>query len=109
MKKENHANAANQPDNTQERCRVIQDRNEWNRLIAEQPAERAELLQELTRFSELWEYFERQNRSLPRDIVDDMRGFEEMTAPQRTLAFREINRRLMERLPNASESSKSRM
>ncbi|SRR5579884_167949 len=109
MNKDKKSEDANQPQKAGLMSDVIHDRDEWDCLINAQSPERAALLQELTRFAELCDYFERQQTRVPRDILDDMRGFENMCSQAKTTAFREINRRLMERLPNADTDIKSRM
>jgi hypothetical protein len=88
---------------------VVHDREAWDELVAAQPSERSELLKELTAFSELWEYFDRQQLPLPKDIVEDLKDIETLTAEERITHFREINQRLLARVPHDNKDSKSRM
>lgn len=88
---------------------VVHDRKAWDELVASQPPERNELLKELTAFSELWEYFDRQQLPLPKDIVEDLKDIGTLTVEERTKHFHEINQRLLARVPHDNQGSKSRM
>lgn len=88
---------------------VIHDRQEWDALVEAQTPERAALLKELTTFSELWEYFDRQQLPLPSDIVGDLAGIESLPIPERVAMFRDITQRLLARVPHDSSDNQSRM
>jgi hypothetical protein len=90
-------------------ARVIHNRQEWDDLVAAEGPERSALLKELTAFAELCEYFERQQLVFPHDIVADLSGIENLSIEARTQLFREINERLLARVPYADSDSKSRM
>jgi hypothetical protein len=88
---------------------VVHDRQEWDVLVGAQAPERAALLKELTAFSELWAYFDSQRLPLPSDIVGDLTGIESLPIPERVAMFREINQRLLARVPHVSSDNQSRM
>jgi len=88
---------------------VIHDRKEWDELVGAQAPERAALLKELTAFSELWEYFNRQELPLPSDIIADLKDIESLPIQERTALFRDINERLLARVPHDSSDNQSRM
>ena len=88
---------------------VIHNRQEWDKMVGEQPPDRAALLKEMTTFSELWEYFDRQQLPLPSDIIADLKGVESLPIQERTALFREINERLLARVPHGSSDNQSRM
>ena len=88
---------------------VIHNRQDWDELVDAQLPERAALLKEMTAFSELWEYFDRQQLPLPSDIIADLKGVESLPIQERTALFHEINERLLARVPHGSSDNQSRM
>jgi hypothetical protein len=86
----------------------IEDRVEWeNRVQSHAPQER-ELLQELTRFADLWRYFQENKEKLGPEILAALKEAPRLAAPERITRLKEINQRLMERIPDAGEGPKFR-
>jgi hypothetical protein len=86
----------------------IEEREEWEKLVASQPPEQRELLQELTRFTDLWRYFRERKEKLGPEIMDLLMAAPRSPMPERIARFREINQKLMERIGDAGEGAQLR-
>jgi hypothetical protein len=86
----------------------IEDRVEWeNRVQSHAPQDR-ELLQELTRFADLWRYFQENKDKLGPEVLAALKEVPQLSVPERIERMREINQKLMERFPDAGEGPKFR-
>ena len=86
----------------------IDDRNEWDKLVASKPPEDRELLGELTRFADLWRYFEERKEKLGPEIVKAVNEVPNVPVPERIARLKEINQKLMERVGDAGEGARFR-
>jgi hypothetical protein len=86
----------------------IDDRNEWDKLVASKPPEDRELLGELTRFADLWRYFEERKEKLGPEIVKALSEVPSVPVPERIARLKEINQKLMERVGDAGEGARFR-
>lgn len=86
----------------------LEDRGEWEQRVQSHPPQDRELLQELTRFADLWRYFQDSKEKLGPDIVAALKEVPTLTVVQRIERMREINHKLMERVPDAGEGLKFR-
>lgn len=86
----------------------IEDRGEWDKLVASRPPEERELLKELARFTDLWRYFQERKEKLGPEIVNAIRDVHKLPVPERILRLKEINQKLMERVGDASEGAQLR-
>lgn len=86
----------------------IDDRNEWDKLVASKPPEDRELLGELTRFADLWRYFQERKEKLGPEIVKAVRVVPNLPVPERIARLKEINQELMERVGDAGEGARFR-
>jgi hypothetical protein len=86
----------------------MEEREQWEKLVASQPLEQRELLQELTRFADLWRYFRERNEKLGPEILDLLKAAPKLPMPERIARFREINQKLMERIGDACEGAQLR-
>ena len=86
----------------------IEDRNEWDKLVASKPPEERELIGELTRFADLWRYFEERKERLGPEIVKAVSEVPNLPVPERIARLKEINQKLMERVGDAGEGARFR-
>lgn len=86
----------------------IEDRNEWERRVQSHAPEDRELLQELTRFADLWRYFQEKKEKLGPEILGLLKEAPALAVPARIECMREINRKLMERIPDACKGTEFR-
>jgi hypothetical protein len=86
----------------------IEDRNEWDKLVASKPPEERELIGELTRFADLWRYFEERQEKLGPEIVKAVSEVPNLAVPERIARLKEINQKLMERVGDAGEGARFR-
>ena len=86
----------------------IEDRNEWDKLVASRPPEERELIGELTRFADLWRYFEEHKEKLGPEIVKAVSEVPNLPVPERIVRLKEINQKLMERVGDAGEGARFR-
>ena len=86
----------------------IEDRNEWDKLVASKPPEERELIGELTRFADLWRYFQERKEKLGPEIVKAVSEVPNLPVPQRIVRLKEINQKLMERVGDAGEGARFR-
>jgi hypothetical protein len=86
----------------------IQDRDEWEERMQSHGPQVRELLQELTRFADLWRYFQESKEKLGPEILAALEDVPRLPVPERIQRLRKINQKLMERIPNAGEGPKFR-
>jgi hypothetical protein len=86
----------------------IEDRHEWEKLVASKPPEERDLIGELTRFADLWRYFEERKEKLGREIVKAVSEAPNLPVPERIVWLKEINQKLMERVGDAGEGARFR-
>jgi hypothetical protein len=86
----------------------IEDRNEWDKLVASKPPEERELIGELTRFADLWRYFQKRKEKLGPEIVQAASEVPNLPVPERIARLKEINQELMERVDDAGEGARFR-
>ena len=86
----------------------IEDRNEWDKLVASKPPEERELIGELTRFADLWRYLEERKEKLGPEIVKAVSEVPNLPVPERIIRLKEINQKLMERVGDAGEGAQFR-
>jgi hypothetical protein len=86
----------------------IQDLNEWDKLIASNLPEERELIGELTRFADLWRYFQERKEKLGPEIVKALSELPNLLVPERIVVLKEINQKLMERVGDAGEGARFR-
>ena len=86
----------------------IEDRGEWDKLVASKPPEERELLEQLARFSDLWRYFQERKQKLGQEIVNRLRGLNSLPVSERIVQLKEINQKLMERVGDAGSSAQLR-
>lgn len=83
----------------------IEDRNEWDKLVASKSPEERELLGELARFADLWRYFQELKEKLGPEIVKALGEASNLPLPERIARLKEINQKLMERVGDACEGA----
>jgi hypothetical protein len=76
----------------------IEDRDQWNELVSSNPPEEQALLNELTRFADLWRYLQERNEKLGPEIVEALAEVHRLPVPLRAALVREINQELMSRI-----------
>ncbi len=86
----------------------IEDRAEWDRLVESKSPEEQELVGELARFADLWRYLQEEKEKLGPEIVDAVSQLHNLPRPERIAQLKEINQKLMERVPDAGESAQLR-
>jgi hypothetical protein len=86
----------------------IADRDEWEKQVQSHASQDRELLQELTRFSDLWRYFQEKTEKLGPTILAVLKEVPKFEVQERIQRIREINQKLMERIPDAGEGLKFR-
>jgi hypothetical protein len=86
----------------------IEDREQWEQLVASKPPEERELLQELARFADLWRYFQERDESLGSKIVDGMRELNKLPVPERIRRLKDINLELMKRVGDDGQGAQFR-
>ena len=83
-------------------------RQEWERLVDSNPPESQDLLRELARFADLWRYFQEREEKLGPEIVRDVGQVHRLNLAERASQLKDINRRLMQRVNDASKGTQSR-
>ena len=86
----------------------IKDRDEWEQRVQLHAPQDRELLQELTRFADLWRYFQENKQKLGAEVLAALKDVPKLPVPERIERLRKINQKLMERIPNAGEDPKFR-
>jgi hypothetical protein len=86
----------------------IEDRDEWEERVRSHAPQDRELLQELTRFADLWRYFQENKDKLGPEVLAALKEVPQLSVPERIERMREINQKLMERIPDAGEGPKFR-
>jgi hypothetical protein len=86
----------------------IEDRDEWEQRVQSHAPMERELLHELTRFADLWRYIHENKEKLGPEILAVLKKVPQMAVPERIERMREINQKLMERIPDAGEGPKFR-
>jgi hypothetical protein len=86
----------------------IEDRDEWEERVRSHAPHDRELLQELTRFADLWRYFQENKDKLGPEVLAALKEVPQLSVPERIEHMREINQKLMERIPDAGEGPKFR-
>jgi hypothetical protein len=79
----------------------IEDRDQWNAVVSSTPPEEQELLNELTRFADLWRYLQERNEKLGPEIVKALAEVHKLPVALRAARVREINQKLMDRIPDS--------
>jgi hypothetical protein len=83
--------------------RPVEDRDEWDKLVASKSPDERELLEQLARFSDLWRYFQEQKQKLGSEIVNRLRGLNKLPVAERIVELKDINQKLMERVGDAGQ------
>jgi hypothetical protein len=86
----------------------IEDRDEWEKRAQSRAPQDRELLQELTRFADLWRYFQENKEKLGPEVLAALKDVPKLPVPERIQRLRKINQKLMEHIPNAGKSPKFR-
>lgn len=86
----------------------MEDRDEWDKLVASRAPEERELVKDLARFVDLWRYFQERQEPLGPEIVNAVRQVHKLAVPERSARLQEINQKLMERVGNAGQRSQFR-
>ena len=86
----------------------IEDRDEWEQRVQSHAPQERELLHELTRFADLWRYIQENKEKLGPEILAALKEVPQLAVPERIERMREINQKLMERIPDAGEGPKFR-
>ena len=86
----------------------IEDRNEWDKLIASREPGERELLQELTNFCDLSKFLAEHNQSLEAGIITSLEQVHKLAIPERILRLREINQQLMQQVACVGEDRQLR-
>ncbi len=81
----------------------IEDRGGWEKRVQSHAPQDRELLQELTRFADLWRYFQEKKEKLGPEILAALNDLPTLAVPKRIERLREINQNLMERIPDAGQ------
>ena len=86
----------------------ISDRDEWEKRVQSHVSPDRELLHELTRFDDLWRYFQENRERVGPEILSALKEMPKLAVRERIQRMREINQKLMERIPDAGEGLKFR-
>jgi hypothetical protein len=86
----------------------IEDRDAWEERMQSHAPQDRELLQELTRFADLWRYFQESKEKLGPEVLAALEDVPRLPVPERIQRLRKINQKLMERIPDAGEGPKFR-
>lgn len=86
----------------------VEDRAEWEKLLASKSPEERELLEQLARFADLWRYFRERKEKLGGEVLNALKQVKTMPVPERIALFREINLKLMERVGDAGSGARLR-
>jgi len=86
----------------------IEDRSEWEKLVASKSPEERELLEQLARFTDLWRYFQEQKQKLGPEIVNRLRGLNNLPVTERIVQLKDINQKLLERVGDAGPGAQLR-
>ena len=81
----------------------IEDRAEWENRVQSHAPQEWELLQELTRFADLWRYFQENKEKLGPEILAALKEAPRLAVAERIARLKEINQKLMERILDAGE------
>ena len=81
----------------------IEDRREWDKLVESKSPNERELLEQLTRFADLWRYFQERKEKLGPEIVGAVSQLHTLSISERTASLKEINQKLMERVDGAGQ------
>jgi hypothetical protein len=82
----------------------ILDRDEWEKRVQSHASPERELLQELSRFDDLWRYFQENGEKLGPEIISALKEMPKLAVAGRIQRMREINQKLLERIPDAGKS-----
>ena len=86
----------------------IKDRPEYENRVNALPDNERQLSQELSRFADLCQYFEREKVDVPAEIIEELSRASQLPIPRRLEAMKKLNRRLMECLPDVGDASQIR-
>ncbi len=89
-------------------CGPVEDRAEWEKLLASKSPEERELLGQLARFADIWRYFRERKEKLGGEVLNALKQIKTMSVPERIELFREINLKLMERFGDAGPGARLR-
>ena len=88
--------------------RPIEDRHEYENRIDALPDDERQLAQELSRFADLCQYFEREKVDVPAAIIEELGRASQLPIQRRLEAIKKLNQRLMECLPDVGDGSRIR-
>ena len=86
----------------------VKDRVEWEKLVASEPPEERELLEELARFVDLWRYLRERKEKLGSAILTSLAQVTKLPVPERVALLKEINIELMKRVGDAGPGAQLR-
>ncbi len=86
----------------------VEDREEWDRMVAAKPPEERELLGELARFADLWRYFQERDQRLGPEIVRSVSELRKLSVTERIRRLKEVNLQLMERVGDDGQGAQFR-
>lgn len=86
----------------------IENRSEWEKLVASKLPDERELLTELARFVDLWRYLQERGHKLGTEIVGAVNELHQLPVPERIASLKKITRKLMERVGDVSEGAQFR-
>lgn len=86
----------------------IEARQEYENRVNALPDDERQLAQELSRFADLCQYFERGKMDVPAEIIEELGRASRLPIPRRLEAMEKLNRRLMECLPDVGDASQIR-
>lgn len=86
----------------------ITDRREYDDRVNALPDDQRQLARELSRFADLCQFFEREKVDVPVEIIDELKGASRLPVPKRLEAIKNLNKRLMECLPNVGDGHRIR-
>jgi len=86
----------------------IEDRQEYENRVNALPDNERQLAQELSRFADLCQYFEREKVDVPAEIIEELGRTARLPIARRLEAMKKLNQRLMECLPDVGDDSRIR-
>ena len=86
----------------------IEDRNEWDKMVASQPPGEREIVAELTNFFDMCKYLEQCGRRPGEAIVTAFEVAAKLPTRQRLAKLKEVNQQLMQQVADAGASAEFR-
>lgn len=74
---------------------IIDDRNQWDQFVQSQDPQTAELLEQQTAFSQLWDYIGSHGTPIPADVLESLQGIHKIPVHERPEVYRKLNERLL--------------